>query len=79
MTKGLASAYLVKSSTTTTAYLNAGCVVGIGPIRSIPQTVKGQGEVIDVSFSGCDLGMLENLWHLSHFLVKLMASVFIVG
>ena len=23
--------------------------------------------------------MIENLWHLSHFLVKLIASVFIVG
>ena len=30
-------------------------------IRSIPQTTKGHGEVIDVSFSRCDLGMLENL------------------
>ena len=48
-------------------------------IRSIPQTAKGHGEVIEVSFSGCDLGMLENLWHLSHFLAKFMASVFIVG
>ena len=53
-------------------------VLGIGPIKSIPQTVKGHGEVIDVSFSGYNLGMLENFWHLSHFLAKFMASVFIV-
>ena len=48
-------------------------------MRSIPQIVKGHGETMEVSFSGCDLGMLENLWHLSHFLMKAMASVFKVG
>ena len=61
------------------AYLNVGRVVGIGSIRSIPYTTKGHDKVIDVSFSGCDLGMLENLWHLSYFLAKSMESVFIVG
>ena len=60
-------------------YLNAGRAVGIGLIKSIPQTTKGQGEFIEVSFSGCYLGMLENLWHLLHFLAKFMASTFIVG
>ena len=50
-----------------------------GPIKSNPQTAKGQGEVIGVSLSGCNLGMLENLWHLSLFLAKFMASAFIVG
>ena len=77
--KGLATAYFVKQSTATTAYLNAGYAVGIGPIKSIPQTAKGQGEIIEVSFSQCDLGMLENLWHLSHFLAKFMASVLMVS
>ena len=59
--------------------MNVGCTIGIGPIKYIPQTVKGHNEVIKVSFSRCDLGMLENLWHLSHFLSKSMALVFIVG
>ena len=63
----------------TTAYLKAGHAIGIGPIKSIPHIAKGQGEVIEVSFSGCDLGMLKNLWRLSYFLVKFMASAFIVG
>ena len=71
--KGLATAHLVKESTETTAYLKVGRAVGIGPIKSIPQTANGHGEVIEVSFSGCDLGIFENFWHLSHFLAKLMA------
>ena len=42
-------------------YLKAGRAVGSGPMRFILQTEKGQGETIDISFSGCDLRMLENL------------------
>ena len=53
--------------------------MGSGPMRSIPQTTKGHGETIEVSFSECDLGMLENLWHLSHILTKAKAFVFKVG
>ena len=45
----------------TTVYLNTGHAVGIGPIKSIPQTAKSHGEVIEVSLFGYDLGMLENL------------------
>ena len=63
----------------TTAYLKASRAVGSRLIRSIPQTVKDHGKVIEVSFSGCDLGILENLWHLSHFLAKAIASVLKVG
>ena len=48
-------------------------------MRSIPQTAKGHGEIIEVSFFGCDLGILENLRHLSYFLAKVMASVLRVG
>ena len=42
-------------------YLKAGCAVGSGLMRSIPQTANGHGEVTEVSFSGWDLGVLENL------------------
>ena len=60
-------------------YLKAGHAVGSGPMKSIPQTMKDHGETREVSFSICDLGMLENLWHLSHFLAKAMASTFKVS
>ena len=52
---------LVKQSTATTTYLKVGRAMGNGPMRSIPHTVKGHDEVMEVSFSGCDLGILENL------------------
>ena len=61
------------------AYLNAGCVVGIGPIRSIPHIAKDHGDVMEASFSGCYLGMFENLCSLSHFFTKVIASFLNVG
>ena len=59
--------------------LECGVYCSIAPIKSIPQTMKCQGKVIEVSLSGCNRGMLENLWHLSHFFAKFMALTFIVG
>ena len=49
-------------------YLNVARAISIGSIKSIPYIVKGHSEVINVSFFGCDMGILENFWHLSHFL-----------
>ena len=63
----------------TIAYLKAGHAIGNGPMRSIPQTINGHGEDIEVSFFRCDMGILENLWHLLHFLAEAMASILKVG
>ena len=61
------------------AYLIPDLAVGNGPTRSIPHIANGYGLTICVSSVEGALGILANLWHLSHFREHSAASRLISG
>lgn len=54
-------------------------LLGNDPVKLIPHFAKGQGLFLVISsYIDCH-GIDANFWHLSHFLVKLLASFLILA